>query len=102
MSSDDIPAAVRREVLDRDGQCCRICGRWVEAPGLHHIVFRSQGGLHVPENLVTVGWTPGHECHLRFAHGPRARAFRSALTVVADRPGLTAIQLLRWYARRAA
>lgn len=104
---DDVPPEVRREVIERDGSCCRICGRFTDAPGLHHIMFRSQGhsrtpeGLHVPSNLVVVGWTPGHECHLRFAHGPRALAFRAALTAVVDHPGLTALQLLRWEQERS-
>lgn len=97
---DDVPPAVRAEVLERDGQRCRVCGRFVQTPGLHHIVFRSQGGLHLPSNLVTIGWTPGHDCHLPLAHGPRAALFRAALTAVVDHPGLTAIQLIRWGQRR--
>jgi hypothetical protein len=38
-------------VRERDGGRCRVCGdpRDVE---VHHIVFRSQGGGHDPENLV--------------------------------------------------
>lgn len=103
---DDVPRAVRLEVIERDGSCCRICGQFTDTPGLHHIMFRSQGasrtasGMHVPNNLVVVGWTPYHECHLRYAHGPRALTFRAALTAVVDKPGITALQLLRWAERR--
>src|SRR4051812_3575757 len=65
-----VAADVRDAVIERDGQCCRVCGQWVEYPALHHIVFRSQGGLDVPSNLITIGWLPGHDCHLPIAHGP--------------------------------
>lgn len=94
--NDDIPAAVRREVLERDGSCCRICGRYVPTPALHHIVFRSHGGLHVPENLVVVGWLPGHDCHLTVAHGPEAGLFRPLLQACTGMPGVTALALRRW------
>ncbi|GAB3863569.1 hypothetical protein GCM10028801_31510 [Nocardioides maradonensis] len=101
--ADDIPASVRREVAARDnwtleGQAaCRVCGQWLETPGLHHIRFRSQGGLHVPENLVTVGWAVGScDCHLRIAHGQNARYWRDILLAIAGRPELTALQVHRW------
>ena len=46
----------------RDGGKCRICGRWAkpDAVGLlermhrHHMVYRSQGGEHAPENVLSV------------------------------------------------
>lgn len=91
-----VPANVREHVIDRDGQCCRVCGRWVETPALHHIVFRSQGGLDVPSNLITVGWLPGHDCHLTVAHGPQARMWRGIFLEIAGRPGVTALQWKRW------
>jgi 5-methylcytosine-specific restriction endonuclease McrA len=94
--SDKVPAAIRKTVIERDQHCCRICGRWVEIPGLHHIVFRSQGGLDVAENLIVVGWTPGHDCHLTVAHGARAQVFRPLLLSAAATPGVTALQLYRW------
>ena len=103
---DDVPASVRAEVIERDGSSCRICGRYVQTPGLHHIMFRSQGGrrtpsgLHMPDNLVVVGWLPGHDCHLTRAHGPRAMTFRAALTAVVEQPGVTALQLIRWAEKR--
>lgn len=94
--ADRVPDAVRHQVIDRDEHCCRICGQWVAAPGLHHIVFRSQGGLDVIENLVVVGWQPGHDCHLPVAHGPQARMWRPLLQIAAQTPGVTALQLARW------
>jgi 5-methylcytosine-specific restriction endonuclease McrA len=74
-----VPADVRDFVLERDGQCCRLCGRFADQPALHHVVFRSQGGLDVPSNLVTIGWVPWHDCHLKFAHGPEAALWRPIL-----------------------
>jgi hypothetical protein len=93
---DDIPRKVRAEVYERDGGCCRICGRWTDTPGLHHITFRSAGGLHVVENLITVGWTPGHDCHLPIAHGPQARLWAPIFATVATSPaGVTALAVAR-------
>jgi hypothetical protein len=91
-----VAADVRDDVVERDGQCCRVCGQWVEHPALHHIVFRSQGGLDVPSNLITIGWLPGHDCHLTIAHGPQARAWREVFLEIAERPGITALQWSRW------
>lgn len=92
-----VPAGVREHVLERDGHCCRVCGRWVEMPALHHIVFRSQGGLDVPSNLITIGWLPGHDCHLTIAHGANARSWREVFLSIADKhPGVTALQWQRW------
>ena len=47
-----ITPKVREEVERRDGGCCIFCG----APGRGeaHVIGRAQGGLGVPENIVTV------------------------------------------------
>ena len=94
-----VPADVRDLVIERDGSCCRVCGRYVEHPALHHIVFKSQGGLDVPSNLITIGWLPGHDCHLPIAHGRNARSWREIFLAIAERPGVTALQVRRWNAR---
>lgn len=91
-----VPTDVRDLVIERDGQCCRVCGQWVEDVALHHIIFRSQGGLDVPGNLVVIGWAPWHDCHLPFAHGREARLWRRLLLACTEQPGVTARQLLRW------
>lgn len=93
---DLVPADVRDLVIDRDGQCCRVCGQWVNEVALHHVVFRSQGGLDVPGNLVVIGWAPWHDCHLKYAHGPESRLWRRLLLQCAETPGVTARQLRRW------
>lgn len=49
----DIPLAVRLEVGVRDRGRCRVCGI-KRRLHLHHVQLRAQGGLHVPQNLVTL------------------------------------------------
>jgi len=90
-----VPTRVREFVIERDNSCCRVCGRHVETPALHHIQFRSQGGLDVPSNLITIGWLPGHDCHLTYAHGRNARSWREIFLAIAERPDLTALQVRR-------
>lgn len=87
---------VRDFVLERDAHCCRVCGQYVQEPALHHVTFRSQGGLDVPDNLITIGWTPWHDCHLQIAHGPQARMWRDIFFQVIQTPGATALQVRRW------
>lgn len=89
-----IPARLRAEVLDRDNHCCRVCGAYVENPALHHIEYRSQGGLHVIENLVTVHWMYEPRCH-EMAHDNKGR-WQPILKAIAMRPGITALQYARW------
>ena len=47
------PARVRKFVLERDGHCWRVCGRYVERAHLHHIRLRSQGGANEEVKLIT-------------------------------------------------
>jgi 5-methylcytosine-specific restriction endonuclease McrA len=55
VSAEDIPAATRRRVLARDNYRCRCCGD-EELVGLtlHHVRYRSHGGDHSDDNLVTL------------------------------------------------
>jgi 5-methylcytosine-specific restriction endonuclease McrA len=51
----EIPLEVRRAVLARDSYRCRRCGEQDTGKlHLHHVTYRSQGGDHNPDNLVTV------------------------------------------------
>ena len=54
-AKSDIPPAVRRLVLHRDGYACTVPGcrssRFLE---LHHLEHRAHGGSHRPENITTV------------------------------------------------
>ena len=45
--------AVRREVLERDGFCCRLCGG-NERVEVHHRRKHQQNKEHTPENLITL------------------------------------------------
>jgi 5-methylcytosine-specific restriction endonuclease McrA len=60
--SNKIPEEVRKAVYKRDDYKCRNCHttKYLE---LHHIIFRSQGGKDIEENLVTLC----NRCH-RWAH----------------------------------
>jgi len=54
-----IPPTVKRAVYERDGGCCILCGRRGN-PEAHYIP-RSQGGLGIEENIVTLC----RDCHRR-------------------------------------
>lgn len=89
-----IPTRLRSEVRDRDQDLCRVCGAHAEHPALHHIEYRSEGGLHVIENIVTVHWMYAPRCHERM-HAEKRR-WQPILRYVARTPGVTAFQVARW------
>lgn len=93
-----VPGRIRERVLERDNHSCRVCGRWVEYPATHHIRYRSEGGPDTVDNLVTVGWAPGHDCHLTIVHANK-RLWQPILQLVVNEPGVTALQLRRWMQR---
>jgi 5-methylcytosine-specific restriction endonuclease McrA len=86
-----IPHATRAEIIERDASCCRMCGVFAEIPHVHHVVYRSQGGKNVAENLVSLDW----KCHER-VHA-RKPLWLPILQQVALTDGVNGIQLLRWY-----
>ena len=101
-----IPASIRAEVAERDQGICRVCGRWVGEDGaIHHIDFGGDvvgmGGRrrHALDNLLTVGWAWGHDCHVGILHGRKLLwlpyAKQAAIT-----PGVTCFQLRRWEQRQ--
>lgn len=47
-----IPPGIRKQVLDRDQSRCRWCG--TPTTECHHIIYRSQGGKHEIDNLITL------------------------------------------------
>jgi 5-methylcytosine-specific restriction endonuclease McrA len=58
---DYVTPEVRNAVLTRDQFRCRRCGEQnTDKLTLHHVEFRSQGGAHTEDNLVTVCWQPCH------------------------------------------
>lgn len=55
----DVPAKIRQAVLERDNHQCQACGT-TNGLHLHHwSSFRSLGGVHESENLITVCF----KCH---------------------------------------
>lgn len=93
-AAQDVPPAVRREVLRRDRHRCRVPGcshaRFVD---IHHIETKAEGGDHEPSNLVIlcgahhraihegtliVTRTTGHELSFQHADGTRYGASPSA------------------------
>lgn len=66
-----IPSSVRQAVEDRDGHCCIFCGS-PNARGEAHVINRSQGGLGVEQNLVTV--CP--KCHSQMDNGQASKLFK--------------------------
>ena len=51
----EIPPKVKEIVWNRDNQRCISCGIWVPKTFANaHFIKRSQGGLGIPENIVTL------------------------------------------------
>lgn len=65
-----ITPEVRQQVEERDGHCCIFCGR--PGRGEAHFVNRSQGGLGIPENIVTVC----RPCHAAMDNGQATKLYR--------------------------
>jgi 5-methylcytosine-specific restriction endonuclease McrA len=65
-----IPKKVKEKVWERDGRLCVICGR----PGNPwcHFIPRSQGGLGIEENVVTLC----NECHAAMDNSTQSKALR--------------------------
>jgi len=54
-AKQSIPPAIRRQVLRRDGGCCRVPGcRNATFVDVHHLRPRFEGGTNETENLVTL------------------------------------------------
>jgi hypothetical protein len=54
-ATQDIPPAVRREVMRRDRGCCVVPGcRNTQFVDVHHVELRSEGGGHDPDTLAVL------------------------------------------------
>lgn len=60
----DISQEVKVRVWERDKGCCIICGSPIASPNAHYI-RRSQGGLGIEQNVVTLCT----DCHNEFDNG---------------------------------
>lgn len=93
--AEDIPLAVRKIVYERDAYKCRWCGRQNGVSiHLHHIVYRSGGGQHVPENLISLCYE-----HHAEAHSSKNDYQHLLLDLVQEEPNVTMFQLMRWRKR---
>lgn len=89
--SDDVPEAVRNNCYERDNYRCRMCGATNVPFHLHHILYRSQGGPHTRENLITLCF----RCH-DTAHSNK-RFWQPVLQdIVMMTDAITAFQYVRW------
>ena len=68
----DIPKKVKDLVWERDGQRCIICGSRYAFPN-SHFIRRSQGGLGIPENIVSMC----NRCHMMYDQGSDRRAIEA-------------------------
>lgn len=66
----DIPQRVKNEVWERDGGQCVLCGCSTAAPNAHYI-SRQNGGMGIPENIVTLCTGFGNGCHHRYDNGAK-------------------------------
>lgn len=69
----EIPAKVKRKVHERDEKACVWCGSNEGQPNAHFIP-RSQGGLGIEENVLTLCWG----CHMMYdqtTNRPQMREF---------------------------
>lgn len=66
-----IKPEVRARVEERDNYCCIFCGR--AGRGEAHFINRSQGGLGIEENLLTVC----RDCHIQMDNGQATKLYRA-------------------------
>lgn len=67
----EIKPKVRHEVEERDKHQCIFCGSFY-ARGEGHYIARSQGGLGIPQNLITVC----RKCHGEMDNGMNTKRYR--------------------------
>ncbi len=67
----EIKKGLARKVIERDSQLCQLCG--AQGNDIHHIIYKSHGGLDKEENLILLCRT----CHAK-AHSSD-RVYREVL-----------------------
>lgn len=80
----DIPKKVKECVWERDGGHCIICGSCHAAPNAHYIA-RSQGGLGIEQNVVTLC----DACHREYDNSEHRKELRVMIRnyLMAKHPG---------------
>lgn len=67
-----ITPKVRQEVEERDNHQCVFCHTTKDVRGEMHYIRRSQGGLGIPQNLLT----GCRKCHAQFDEGKNKEYYR--------------------------
>jgi 5-methylcytosine-specific restriction endonuclease McrA len=62
---------LHRQVLERDGWRCQVCGS-MQHLQVHHLKFRSHSGSDVEQNLITLC----AHCHEQMHRKPSRRSFQ--------------------------
>lgn len=69
-----ISKEVKLKVWNRDNKRCVICGNSNAIPACHYIA-RSQGGLGIEENIVTLCY----KCHTAYDNGNKRKEIKEQL-----------------------
>lgn len=91
--AEDIPLEIRRAVHFRDQGKCRWCGRTNAGLHLHHVVYRSSGGRHLVENLISLCGE-----HHALVHSDKPLYQPLLLELLQLEPSTIGYQLVRWRA----
>lgn len=91
--AEDIPPEIRRVVYRRDNGKCRWCGRTNAGIHLHHVIYRSTGGKHLPENLISLCGE-----HHALVHSDKPFYQPLLLELLQLEPSIIGYQLIRWKA----
>ena len=67
-----IPPKIRQEVEERDNHRCVFCNTPYDVRGEAHYIRRSQGGLGIPQNLLTTC----RKCHRQLDEGQAKELYR--------------------------
>jgi 5-methylcytosine-specific restriction endonuclease McrA len=70
----DISPKVKQEVWERDEHMCILCGNPNAMPNAHYIA-RSQGGLGIAKNVVTLCF----DCHNRYDNSADRKTIREQI-----------------------
>lgn len=77
-SAVEIPPEVKKRVAERDSfdgwPCCILCGSTKGQPNAH-VIPRSDNGLGIEENIVTLCW----DCHQRYDNSEERMKLREEI-----------------------
>ena len=87
-----IPQHVKEAVFERDGGRCVRCGRVRGAFPNAHFIARSQGGLGIEENILTLCWP----CHYEYDNSANRAEIREQLRqyLISKYPGWDETKLI--------